>query len=132
MMAITTEQREMKKMLRQKTAMPLLWIGMVSIVMLFAALTSAVIVSKGSREWVEFKLPETFLYSTITLVISSFTYILAYRSAKKNMPGALKLWVLVTFLLGLLFAVLQFVSWGHLTDQGIFFALALQKKALGI
>ena len=55
MVPISVEQKEMRLKLKQKTAMPLLWIGIVSIVMVFAALTSAVIVSKGSRDWVRTK-----------------------------------------------------------------------------
>ncbi len=119
-MEISVDQKEMKLQLRQKTAMPLLWIGIVSIVMFFAALTSAVIVSKSSGNWQLFKMPITFLYSTITIVLSSVSYWFAIKAAKNNQLTALKNGVLLTLLFGVLFAVLQFVSWSRLLDQEIF------------
>jgi cytochrome c oxidase subunit 3 len=122
MTAISAEEREVKINMRHKTSMPLLWIGIMSIVMLFAALTSAVVVSKGSRDWVTFSLPSTFLVSTIVILLSSFTYWYAYRSAKKNNLNGLKNGVLLTLILGIFFALLQFISWGQLTGQGIYFA----------
>lgn len=122
MNSVTLDPAAEKIKLRQKTSLPLLWIGIMSIVMLFASLTSAVIVSKSSREWVTFELPLTFLFSTLIIVLSSLTYWYAYRSAKQNKLAAIKNGVLATLLLGLLFAVLQFVSWSLLTAQGIFFA----------
>ena len=82
MMAASVETREMRLKLKQKTAMPLLWIGMVSIVMLFAGLTSAVIVSKGSKVWETFELPSSFLISTLSIVFSSATFWYAIRSVK--------------------------------------------------
>ena len=102
--------------------MPLLWVGIASIVMIFASLTSAVIVSKGTKGWVDFQLPASFLYSTIAIVLSSITYWWAFRSAKAEKFDAVKTGVLVTLILGLTFAGLQFYSWSQLVDQGIFFA----------
>ena len=122
MIAVSTEEQESKFIIRQKTAMPLLWLGIVSIVMVFASLTSAVIVSKGSREWYSFEMPMTFTYSTIIIALSSLTYWFAYRAAKKDQLSALKNNVLITFVLGLLFALFQFISWNQMVDQGIYFA----------
>ena len=121
-MEVVVDDKEYKKQLRQKTSMPLLWIGMVSIVMLFAALTSAVIVSKGSREWVTFEMPGTFLISTLAIAFSSATYILAFRSAKRNQLQHLSMYVLLTLLLGLVFGIFQVISWSQLVDQEIYFA----------
>ena len=42
----------------------LLWIGIGSILMFFAGLTSAYVVRKPQGNWVEFILPDWFLYST--------------------------------------------------------------------
>ena len=111
-----------KDEIRKKTRMPLLWVGIASIVMIFASLTSAVIVSKGTKAWVEFQLPVTFLVSTIVIILSSVTYHWAYRSAKADRLDAVKTGVLLTLILGLTFAAIQFYSWGQLVDQGIFFA----------
>jgi cytochrome c oxidase subunit 3 len=122
MTTVASEEREIKKEIRQKTSMPLLWLGMISIVMLFAALTSAVIVSKSSESWVTFELPSTFLISTLVIIASSFSYIYAFRQAKADNFQALKLGVLITLVLGLLFAYFQLMSWSRLVESGIFFA----------
>lgn len=111
-----------KDEIRKKTRMPLLYVGIASIVMIFASLTSAVIVSKGTKAWVEFQLPVTFLVSTVVIMLSSVTYYWAYRSAKANRFDAVKTGVLLTLILGVTFAVIQIYSWGQLVDQGIFFA----------
>jgi cytochrome c oxidase subunit 3 len=55
----------------------LLWVGMGSIAMFFAGLTSAYIVRKAEGNWTEFILPEWFWYSTITIILSSGVLILA-------------------------------------------------------
>ena len=61
-MAITVENNAKKQ---------LLWIGMGSIVMFFAGLTSAYIVRKPEGNWLEFALPESFLISSAIIFISS-------------------------------------------------------------
>ena len=122
MSATTLENQDYKEEIRQKTSMPLMWIAIVSMVMLFAALTSAIVVSKGSRDWVSIELPGTFLLSTIIIVVSSLTYMWAFSSAKKDDIANLKNGIFLTLLLGISFAVCQFYSWNQLVDQGIFFA----------
>ena len=53
MATLSPEELAYKLEIRKKTSMPLIWLGMGSIIMIFAALTSAVIVSKSSKTWVE-------------------------------------------------------------------------------
>ena len=49
-----------------------LWIGMASMTMFFAAITSALLVKKGDyRSWENFRLPTVFLFSTITVALVS-------------------------------------------------------------
>lgn len=45
------------KQQQERSALPMLWIGIVSIVMLFAGFTSAAIVSHMSGSWIHIKLP---------------------------------------------------------------------------
>lgn len=111
-----------KEEIRRKTRMPLLWIGLGSIVMLFAALTSAVIVSKSSRDWTTFDLPQSFTYSTIVILLSSLAYWWAYKGAKSDNVDQLKKGVLATMILGLSFAALQVNGWRGLVAEGVFFA----------
>lgn len=121
-MTLTIDEQMIKEDIQKKTRMPLLWVGIASIIMIFASLTSAVIVSKSTPAWVNFSLPSSFLISTIVIVVSSVTYWWAYKSAKAGDYSKLKTGVALTLLLGLTFAVLQFISWNNLVEQGIFFA----------
>ncbi|WP_020530650.1 cytochrome c oxidase subunit 3 [Flexithrix dorotheae] len=99
-----------------------LWLFMVSVVMLFAALTSAYIVRQAEGNWYVFELPELFTYSTITILLSSVTMHWAYISAKKDNLEVLKTAMSITAILGVAFLVLQFFGWGQMVDLGAFFS----------
>ena len=91
MLEATLDKKEYQEYKKKKVAKPLLWIGMMSILMLFAGLTSAVIVRKGDGNWLQYELPEMFLWSTIVILISSFGMVWAVYSAKKNDFKGIKL-----------------------------------------
>jgi cytochrome c oxidase subunit 3 len=99
----------------------LLWMFMVSIVMIFASLTSAYIVRQAEGNWLAFELPSILWYSTIILLLSSVTAQLAYRSAKQDNISALKIYLSVSVVLGISFLVSQFYTWGALVDNSVFF-----------
>jgi heme/copper-type cytochrome/quinol oxidase subunit 3 len=53
--------------------------AMISIVMVFAGLTSAYIVSKSRPDWLsDFVLPSAFIFSTVVIVLSSVTFYFAH------------------------------------------------------
>jgi len=99
-----------------------LWLLMIAISMLFAGLTSAVLVRMGEGNWLHFKLPVQFLYSTLTIVLSSLTMWWAYRSAKNDELMQLKAGLIATFILSLGFCYLQYMGWKAMSEQGLFFA----------
>lgn len=128
---IDTEQLELNEkdfqaLKRKKVAKPLLWFGMVSIVMLFAGLTSAVIVRKGDGNWDSYEIPEIFLFSTIALFVSSITMFIALQSAKKNIQGGIKAGLTTTLALGIAFIYMQLEGYDQLVEKGIFFTGAKQ------
>ena len=96
----------------------LLWVGMGSIAMFFAGLTSAYIVRKAEGNWVEFILPEWFLYSTITIVFSSVVLILVKQNIKKD-KSVFSL-ILSVLGLGVLFAFFQLNGWQELVNRGVY------------
>ena len=64
---------------KSKSAKPMLWISMISMAMLFAGFTSAIIVSKGGNEnWIYFDLPIWFYISTIVILVSSILLLITY------------------------------------------------------
>lgn len=96
-----------------------LWAAMGSIVMMFASLTSAYVVRRGAGNWLEYKLPSLFFISTLVLLISSLTLHWSYSSYKKGLELRYKSFLVVTLLLGLAFAVLQYQGWLQLYSYGI-------------
>lgn len=113
-----TEKHEV----RSKTAKPVLWLAMVSMVMLFAGLTSAYIVRQGQGNWLSFELPFQFYVSTGLILLSSVTMSMAQKGIKNGDPVKLTRFLAVTLLLGIGFVISQFLGWGELFDQKVFFA----------
>lgn len=108
------EQKEQRE--RTLKLITILFMG--SILMLFAGLISAVVVSKMDGFWVNLKLPSAFYWSTATIMVSSLTYILAKRFAMKNNQGGLKAMLSLTILLGFGFMFMQFKGWVQLVESG--------------
>jgi cytochrome c oxidase subunit 3 len=97
----------------------MLWFGIISLIMSFGGWTSAFIVSKSRPDWLkDFELPNAFLISTIIIVISSFSFLLAKRSLKQDKRQATTLWLLVTLVLGIVFILSQFSGFNQIIDQG--------------
>ncbi len=117
---ITLEEEQQIK--KGKTYKMLLIFGMISVLMVFAGLTSAYVVSKSRPDWLnDFQLPSAFLYSTIILIISSITLHLALKSIRNNNRNKTTLLLWATLLLGVLFVALQFVGFGQVINEGYFF-----------
>ncbi|MEQ9186231.1 MAG: cytochrome c oxidase subunit 3 [Cryomorphaceae bacterium] len=114
--------QEETRITRAKTAQPMMWVGIVGIIMLFAGLTSAYVVRQAEGNWLYFDLPYTFYISTIVIVISSFTMGLAQWAIAKGNTSFTTWMLLSTLGLGIAFAWLQFSAWGELVDAGVFFA----------
>jgi cytochrome c oxidase subunit 3 len=119
MNTITQEER---RAIKQKTAKPMLWLGIVSIVMLFAGLTSAYVVSRGKQPetWFRFDMPSHFYISCIIIALSSITIWWAHASIKKGNVQNLKTGLLLTLALGVAFCWSQFMGYAQLINQGVF------------
>lgn len=109
------------KAAQQKASKPLLWVGILSIVMLFAGLTSAYVVRADNGNWLLFDLPNAFYLSTAVIVTSSITLFFAMQMAKKNNQKGIVLGLLATFILGLIFSYLQYAGWSELYSKHIVF-----------
>ena len=99
----------------------ILWLFIVSIIMLFAAMTSAYLVRRAEGNWLEYTIPAVFSYSSVALVISSLTMHWAYLAAKKDNFRGLRIAITITFALGIAFLYMQFQGWVQLVDQNVFF-----------
>ena len=96
-----------------------LWVGLGSILMMFAGLTSAYIVRRSQANWLEFSLPPVFWYSTVVILASSLTIHLSYKAFKAREMARYRLLISVTAVLGTLFAVLQGFGFKYLYNNGV-------------
>ncbi|MCS5491855.1 cytochrome c oxidase subunit 3 [Algoriphagus limi] len=98
-----------------------LWLFMVTVVMIFAALTSAYIVRQAEGNWLEYDLPEIFWVTSGIVLLSSVFLHWAYISAKKDNLLQLRIGMSIAVLLGIAFLVGQWYSWVALVDRQVFF-----------
>lgn len=124
---LTTNEIEQRQ---KKGERGLLALGIFSIIMIFAGLTSAYVVRRDGGEWFNLNMPDVFKVSTALILISSLTINFAgwaFRKDKKQM-GVLLL--ALTLLLGLGFSLTQFLGWKELTSNGVFFVSPDKQPAL--
>ncbi|MEL7163765.1 MAG: hypothetical protein AAFN92_23605, partial [Bacteroidota bacterium] len=96
-----------------------LWVAIVSLVMMFTALTSAYIVRRAAGNWLEFSIPSIFYVNTLVIVVSSLTLHAAYGAFKREAAVAYKALLGITFILGIAFVVLQYLGWEQLAAAGV-------------
>jgi len=106
---------------KKKSAKPMLWISMISMVMFFAGLTSAYVISMKRDDWVSFDLPDAFYVSTVLIVASSITLFFSQRFLKQNKRQLSLIMVLVTLFLGIGFIWQQYAGFNQLKSIGLFF-----------
>lgn len=115
-----TQGSDNSKFARAKKMM--LWFGIISMVMTFAGLTSAYVVSKSRPDWLnEFDLPNSFFWSTLVIIASSITFYLAKKSISRSKQKNATALLLGTLILALLFVALQFQSFNYFVAQGFYF-----------
>lgn len=98
----------------------LLYLSFGSMVMLFSAFCSALIVRKGDirQSWIDTPLPSAFLYSTIIIIVSSLTIHFAYKSIEDKMKFSF--YSILTLVLALVFVYFQWMGWTELQSKNIF------------
>ncbi|AQS94646.1 cytochrome c oxidase subunit 3 [Polaribacter sp. BM10] len=106
---------------RKKSAKPMLWVSMISMVMFFAGLTSAYVISMKRDDWVTFDLPIAFYTSTALIILSSITLILSQRFLKQNKRQLSLIFVVVTLILGIAFIWQQYEGFNELKSLGLYF-----------
>ena len=100
-------------------------VAIASILMMFTALASALIVRSGlhtTKDWQGGQMP-TFVYvSTGLIVLSSLTFMRAKASLRHSEEAGYQLWLTVTLLLGLGFLAAQVLAWRQLVAAGVYLA----------
>ncbi|WP_353776827.1 cytochrome c oxidase subunit 3 [Winogradskyella sp. 3972H.M.0a.05] len=115
-----TQGTEKEKRDRAKKMM--LWFGIISLIMSFAGLTSAVIIRSREEDWINgFELPSAFAISCLAVIISSITFFLARRMMKSDKKELTSVLLVATFLLGIFFIYNQFKGFQQIIDAGYHF-----------
>ncbi|MFD2037079.1 heme-copper oxidase subunit III [Belliella marina] len=97
-----------------------LWLFMVTVVMVFAGLTSAYIVRQSEGNWLEFDLPNVFYYTSGIIILSSIFLHWAYLAAKKDDLAQLRIGMSIATALGVAFLVGQWYSFVALVDMDVY------------
>ena len=100
----------------------MLWFGIASMVMMFAGLTSAYVVSKSRPDWItDFQLPPSLYWSTVVIVISSLTFFIAKKSIAEGNRKNATFSLLATLGLGVSFVILQLEGFSEIISSGYYF-----------
>lgn len=122
--SITSEFRiveEPKKPLAMHPKKFAMWLFLGSVLMLFAAFTSAYIVRQAEGNWLYFELPQLFYATTVVILMSSVTMQWAYFAAKKDNAEMAKVMIALTTILGFGFLAGQILGWKELVQNSIYF-----------
>lgn len=105
----------------------LVWLLIIASIMLFGALTSAIIVSSADGEWANFTIPNQFFISTAIVLLSSVAIQLGFIGAKKDNLTQVKIYTVITFILGIIFITFNYSGWLALAKAGF----ALSNEMIG-
>ena len=100
----------------------MMWFGIASLFMTFAGFTSAFIVSKSREDWIlNFDIPAAFSFSLFIIITSSLSLILARRELLKNNFRSTTIYLTITFVLGVIFIISQFIGFNEIIENGYHF-----------
>ena len=112
-----TQGTAQEKQKRAKKMM--LWFGIISLIMSFAGLTSAFIVSSTREDWLsDFVLPNSFIYSTMIIFLSSIFLYAAKQALKKNQAITTTSLLIGVLVLGIAFIYSQILGFNQIIASG--------------
>ena len=100
----------------------MLWLGMISMSMTFAGLTSAYVVSSSRVDWIQqIDLPFDFTISSLIIILSSVTFYLAFKMLRMKNLKLTQLLISITLLLALAFIYFQIQGFNVIIEKGYYF-----------
>ena len=96
-----------------------LWVACASILMMFAAFTSAYIVRQAAGNWLEFRLPDLFYFNTVVILLSSILLHGSFKAFRKGNARRYRALMAGAFLCGTAFLALQYQAWLSLEEIGV-------------
>lgn len=91
-----------------------------TVVMLFAAFTSAYLVRRAMPDWYPIAMPPILIFNTVVLLLSSAAVERIRAVIRKEHYSAVRLWLSMAISAGVVFLTGQIVAWNELAGQGVF------------
>jgi cytochrome c oxidase subunit 3 len=113
-----------------RTKKMMMWLIIFAVVMLFAGITSAMIVLYGKLIWVRINPPSILWVSNILVLLSSITMILAVRAVKAGNQKNGIIMIALTFVLGMAFTFTQNAGWKHMAGLGMGYTITETPEGL--
>jgi cytochrome c oxidase subunit 3 len=105
-----------------------MWVLLIAIIMLFAGLSSAYIVLHGLPQWQNITMPRIVWGNTLVLLASSIAIEFARQAVRKDQIAAVRQWMVVSGILGLLFLAGQVVAWRQLVAAGVYLSTTIHSS----
>jgi len=105
-----------------------MWILLTGITMLFAGLSSAYIVIRGTPWWEGVPLPGVLWLNTFVLLASSVTVEKTRNALHQDRQYAGRIWIGISGILGLAFLIGQLVAWKDLVAMGVYLPSTLHSS----
>lgn len=116
--------------IKQRTRKMMMWFMILAILMLFAGVTSAIIVLNGKLIWLHMAVPVELIVSNILIVLSSGTLIGALVMLKRGKQKMGLLLYATTLVLGIAFAFSQNAAWNAMSDKGLGYTITKNDQGL--
>ena len=96
-----------------------LWVGLGSVIMMFAGLTSAYIVKGAQPDWTTVEIPTVFYFSTLAILVSSLTIQMSLKAFKERRMMHYRRLISITAVLGVAFITLQVIGFNQMWNSGV-------------
>jgi len=104
---------------KERARITMMWLTMFAIFIMFGGFCSYFIVRQGQSDWLVFDVPVQFTYSTVVILCSSITMILASLFTRKANRWVSTLFIFSTLILGIIFTYLQWEGWVVLIEKDL-------------
>ena len=111
----------MDEKIKRRVSKQMMYIAIISMIMMFAGLTSAYVISMKREDWVSFELPQALYNSPILILLSSISFIFIKKSIKKDKRPLTTIFLIITLILGCSFIYFQIEGYNQLREAGLFF-----------
>ena len=113
-----------------RTRKMMMWFIIFAVVMLFAGVTSAIIVLNGKLIWLHISPPTSLWISILLVALSSATIIMAVKAVKQGKQKLATSLTILTFILGIGFTISQNQGWKDLSDRGLGYTISQNDQGL--